>query len=594
MVIADSYFLPLRHRVKFKNSAGATVYTSNAFDLAGSNIYISYIDCELAKGETGNFNIVIEDYTNTISLSSLQTSKVFIELGKSSATLEHFLIGFPDRVIVSRPQSNRIQYNITGFGTQIQASELHVSVREASTIAAVDDATSQNDVKFNVNQIITRVLTDKTYRPLKRESIITDLTDWTTGGISSACNVNVSRLNFPPTTVLADFLNELTRVGGYQWFIDYSTGAEVFHLITPQQLHSGVVIKSGDLKNVTSDNPTRTGYLSGSFAMEYDLSIEAGNANRLLASTIIDQTSIASSFSATGSTTLSNKAISQQFQVSSDTRRITDLALVLSKVGEPESPKSRVNGRIVLDTGDSPHKGVTVCNFEIPLSAIEPAPQTIFVNDLDIRQRFLSTSGNTKLWLILFQRSGTDGDPNTDTANTIRWYHNNQFSTAQTYRSALAGGGDREKFDTFNWIISTNGPTYAFGIFANIRRLQSKTNIAAKNTYRLKETVVDASYLSDPSSIDLLLTNTLELSSKARLALFSYPVTIPDSFLYRPYRYVTVADGLSGFTQDLEIQRARYVLSAMPGDNAGLGTMTCDITLASQQNPVLSSFTCDL
>jgi len=365
-------------------------------------------------------------------------------------------------------------------------------------------------------------------------------------------------------------------------------------LITPQQLHSGIVIKSGDLKNVTSDDPTRTGYVNGSFSMEYDLSIEAGNANRLLASTIIDQTSISSSFSATGSTTLSNKAIAQQFQVSSDTRRITDLALVLSKVGEPESPKSRVNGRIVLDTGDSPHKGVTVCNFEIPLSSISPAPATIFVNDLDIRQRFLSTSANTKLWLILFQRSGTDGDPNTDNANTIRWHHNNQFRTAQTFKSGLAGGGDREQFDNFNWILSTNGPTYAFGVFANIRRLQSKTNIAAKNTYRLKETVVDASYLSDPASIDLLLTNTLELSSKARLALFSYPVTIPDSFLYRPYRYVTVSDGLSGFTQDLEIQRARYYLSSLSGDNAGLGTMTCEITLASQQNPVVSSFTCDL
>lgn len=594
MVIADSYFLPLRHRVKFKNSAGATVYTSDAFDLAGSNIILSYIDVEDAKGESGNFNIVIEDYTNTISLSSLQTSKVFIELGKSSATLSHFMIGYPDRVIVSRPQSNRIQYNISGFGTKIRATELYVSVREASSISDVENSQSNADVAFNINNIVTRVLTDKTYRPLKREAIISDLTAWTTAGISADCNVNVARLNFPPTTLMADFLNELTRIGGYQWFIDYSDGAEIFYLVQPQQLHTGITIKSGDLKNVTSDDPTRTGYTTGSFAIEYDLSIEAGNANRLLTTTTIDQTSVSSSFGATGSTTLSNKAITQQFQISSDTRRITDLSLVLSKVGEPESPKSRVNGRLVLDANDSPHKAVTVCNFEIPLSSIEPAPTTIFVNDLDIRQRFLSTSAATKLWLILFQRSGTDGDPNTDNANTIRWHHNNQFNTAQTYKSGLAGGGDREQFDNFNWILSQNGPTYSYGIFSNIRRLQSKTNVAAKNTYRLKEAVIDSSYLSDPASIDLLLTNTLELASKARLALFSYPVSIPDSFLYRPYRYVTVSDGLSGFTQDLEIQRARYVLSAMPGDNAGLGTMTCEITLAGQQNPTLSSFTCDL
>jgi len=591
MAITNSYFLPVRHRVKFKTPAGATIYTSDAFDLGNSNIIINALDAELAKGETGYFNLIIEDYTNTISLSSLQTCKVYIELGKSSATLQHFMIGYPDRVTVSRPQSNRIQYNISGFGTQIRAGELYVSVREASSIVSVDDATSQQDPRFNINQIVERVITDKTYRPLKRESL-QDLTSWTTTGISSSCDINVSRLVFPPTTLASDFFNELTRVGGYQWFIDYSTGSEVFYLIQPQQLHSGILIKSGDLKNVTSDDPSRTGYINGSFSMEYDLSIEAGNANRLLTTTIIDQTSISSSFAASGSTTLSNKAIAQQFQISPDTRRITDLAIVLSKVGEPESPKSRVNGRLVLDTGDSPHKGTTVCNFEIALSSIEPTPQTIFVNDLDIRQRFLSPSGNTKLWLILFQRSGTDGDPNTDTTNTIRWYHNNQFATAQPFRSAIAPGGDREQFDNFHWTITQNGPTYTYGVFANIRRLQSKTNVAAKNTYRLKETVIDASYLSDPASIDLLLTNTLELSSKARLALFSYPVTNPDSFLFRPYRYVTVSDGLSGFTQDLEIQRARYSLSAF--DNIGLGTRTCEITLASQQNPILSSFTCDL
>lgn len=596
MTISNSYYLPLRHRVKFKDSADNTIYTSNAFDLENSNIILSYLECELAKGETGYFNIIIEDYTNTVTLEDLQTSKVFIELGKSSAALEHFLIGYPDRVAISRPESNRIQYNITGYGSQIRANELLVSVREASSIVGVDDPTSNLDARFNTNNIIERVLTDRTYRPLKRESV-EDVTGWTIGtGISSICDVNIPRLNFPTTTTLADFLNELTRVGGYQWFINYSAGIEDFTLIQPTQLHSGITIKSGDLKDVTGDNPARTAYINGSFTIEYDLSIEAGNANRLFASTISDQTTISSSFAGSGSTTLSSKALAQQFSVSSDTRRITDLALVLSKVGEPDSPKSRVNGRLVLDTGDTPANGSTICNFEIPIAAIEPTPQTIFVNDLEINQKFLSTSATTNVWLILFQRSGTDGDPNTDTANTIRWHHNNQFATAQTFKSAITAtyGGDRDKFNDFVWTVSSNGPTYTYGIFANIRRLQSKTAIAAKNTYRLKEAVIDASYLSDPNSIDLLLTNTLELSSKARLAMFSYPVSIPDSFLFRPYRYVTVADGLSGFSQDVEIQRARYVLSALPGDQFGVGARICDITLASQQNPIITGFNCDL
>jgi len=584
----NSYYLPVKPRIKFKTKDGLTTYyTFDAFDLPAANINITYCDVDAGKGESGTAIISVEDYTNTIDLAKLLHQKVYIELGKTQGTLSHFFIGYADRVTVQRPQSNRIVYNVTAFGSQIQANELFISAREASKIQAVDDPRVTPDVKFNINQIVERILTDNTYRP-RKDSSIEDLTGWAITGISNKCKLNFPTLNFP-ITYLSFFLDELCNTAGYRWFIDVSTGSEVFTLELPENLHSGITIKSGDLKSITSDLADKTAYFNSPFDIENDATIEVGSATSLLTTSIIDRVVVASSNKATGSTTTTNKAICQEFIINEDTRRITDIALIMSKVGEPESPKSRVNGRIVLDNGGKP-TGELLAKFEIPLSQIEPTPQTIFINDLEVNNRFLTgANGQIKCWIKIYQRSGTSGNPNTDNANTIRWHHSNIFNTAQTLKSGTAPGGDRELDDKLVWSVSSNGPIYAFSVFANIRRLQAKTNLAAKNAARLKESMVDTSFISDPTATDSYLTNLLDLSSKARRGLNSFLVTIPNNFLFRPYKYVTVSDGQSGISGDFEIQRARYVFD----QNRSYGCYNCELTLSAAYIPILAAFPCD-
>lgn len=584
----SSYYAPIKPRIKFKTKDGLTThYIFDAFDLPNATIGITYCDVDMAKGESGTATIIVEDYEHNIDEAKLKDQKVFIELGKTSGTLSHYFIGYADIVNIDRPQSNRVIYRITAFGTQIQANELVISAREASKIQAIDDPRVTPDVNFNINKIVQRVLTDNTYRPLKDNSIATE-TGWSITGISTQCKLNFPILNFALTPI-SFFLDELCNTAGYRWFVDVSTGSEIFTLALPEQLHSGVIIKSGDLKSVTSDLAEKTSYFNSPFDIEDNSTTEAGNATRLYTTSIIERVVVASSNKATGSTTTTNKAICQEFIINEDTRRITDLALILSKVGEPESPKSRVNGRIVLDNGGKP-TGELLAKFEIPLSAIEPTPQTIFINDLEVNNRFLTgANGQIKCWIKIYQRSGTDGDPNTDNANTIRWHHSNIFNTAQTLKSGTAPGGDRELDDKLVWSVSSNGPIYAFSVFANIRRLQAKTNLAAKNAARLKESMVDTSFISDPSATDRYLTNLLDLSSKARRGLNSFLVTIPNNFLFRPYQYVTISDGESGISGDFEIQRARYTFD----QNRSYGCYNCELTLSATYIPILAAFPCD-
>src|SRR6185503_13379511 len=104
-------------------------------------------------------------------------------------------------------------------------------------------------------------------------------------------------------------------------------------------------------------------------------------------------------------------------------------------------------------------------------------PETIFIDDLDVKVRFLE--GENKIWIRIFQRSNGDdvngdpdgnGDPNHSTDHYVKWHHNNVFATTQTNYSAQAPEGDYDKRDSLVWTSTNQGPTYTFSIFSNIRR----------------------------------------------------------------------------------------------------------------------------
>ena len=586
----QTYIAALRPRITFKSLDGATTYfTFNAFSDTNPLIVTS-LDVEGAVGESGTFNITIKDIGNVVDEFGLRAAKVYIELGKSEATLKYFMIGFADIFSTVRPQTSDLQYTITGFGSAIQAGQLFIHRRAASNIT--DIANTPNPVvdhNYDIWKLAKEAIEKSSWRPL-RDTSIQDLTNWSTSGISSSVNINFPVVN-APFTYLSNFLDQLCSISGAVWFVDFSTGSEIFTLTYNSDLATGVTIKSGDLRIPLSDDATKTGYIKKAFNVEDSSTSDSGVATRLYTTTIIDRKTVASSFAGTGSTTLNSKALAQQFIIDNDARRITELAFDMHKIGNPDSPKDRVNGELVLDSDNKP-EGTIICSFSIPLSSIENTKQTIFVSDVDVKQRFLQ-AGQNKVWIRFFQRSGLTGDVINDPNNTVAWHHSNIFnaSPALTTYSGSAPGGDKDLEDSLVWTTTNTGPTYTFGIFSNIRRLQSRTNQTAASILRMREQFLDTSYLSDPQMVNRFLSLNLSQMAKPKRAIQSYLVTIPNDFIYKPYQWITFVDGLSEISQELQVKRVRYVCSSGGGDTP-IGALHAEISVGGSYNPLIGDCGC--
>jgi hypothetical protein len=588
---AYSYQAPLRSKIIFKSNDGTdTYFTHDGFAPDPSTINVFYSDVERAAGESGSFNVVVEDSGNIINKDHLKNTKVYILLGKEQTGYKYFFVGKGRIFSIRRPRSYYQEYLISGPSTKIRAAELMLLWRKSTD--------KVNNPDYGIGQLVIDSLTDRKPRPLNREAV-DDITDWNVGysddedqgGIAPELNViNLPIVNEVFTTYW-DWLDRNAALTGAPWDLDYNetTGEEVLTMSYPSSRHSGITIKSGDLK-AANDRADKTAYIFDEFNIEDNSTSDVGVATRLYTTTIIDREVISSSNHDHGSTALVSRALAQQLIIENDQRRITSLGFIMSKVGEPESPKDRVNGDICLDFGDNTPRGKTIATFQIPLSDIKSTPDTIFVDDIDVKIRFLQ--GNNKIWIRLFQRSGLDGDPNTDAANAVRWHHSGTFAIAQLTYSANStnNGGDYKLRDTMTWATSNMGPTYAYNVFSNIRRLQARTNATAAKVLDVIESFYDTSHLSDFRSVNAQLGLALARRSKSRRTV-PLRVTIPNNFLYKPYQLVDFNDGLSNEFQTLQVARARYVMSALPGDNP-LGAMWSEITLQGEINPIIGSCSC--
>src|SRR4030095_4897312 len=467
-------------------------------------------------------------------------------------------------------------------------------------IQNIDDPTVVPDPNYNVNNIFKNSLTKKSWRPLNKEPI-DELTGWHDHMISNEVTINYPVIN-EALTPLWDFWDRVSQTAGAVWDIDYTTpDEEVVLLSYNPALHTGIIVKSGDLKAQQSDTAERTAYIKSNFDVEENASADSGTATRLYTTTITDKQLIASNTEDKGRATLDFKAIAQQVKIENDERRITDFAFVLERIGEPSSPRDRVNGDFCLDSGDNKPTGKVIASFSIPLSDLKRATQTVMVNHGAVRVRFLE--GSYSAWLRLFQRSGNDntdfpsgsrlGDPVHAPDHTVAWHHNNSFNVVQPtgLYSAQAVEGDYDKRDSLVWNSTNLGPTFTFSIFSNIRRLQARTNWQAANKLRLKEAVIDTNFLSNPRNISTYLSLNLTKRAKARRGVQEVIVRVPNNFMFAPYQWVSFNDGLSDTFQDLRVERARIVVSALPGDPQ-IGALDMSITLSGLYNSLIGNCEC--
>ena len=579
------YTNPLRPKITIKDVQGEdTLYTYNAFD-SSHDISIAQVNMQNSIGENGTFNILINDHDNVIPKDNIHSVKVWLELGKVDAQFQTFMIGFGDIFSVDRPGTRAQYYSLDGFGTREWAYQLYINRRETYR-------KDESDAK--IYNILDNGLTKRLWRPLKQQDrSIQDITGWSRDGISNKVNTVYTRVD-ETFTFFGDLCDKLCDIDGAVWFIDYSGGDEVFTLTRNADLVTPIIIKSGDLQDRVNDDPLTTSYIKETFRIVDDGTSQSSTANRLLTVTVQDDQQVFEIGPTVGSTSVNNRALCQQIIIDNDARRVVKAVLSLSKVGEPDSPNSRVNGDVVLDNGSNKPTGTVLDEFHISLSSLKSNPEKIEV-PLDISANKLDVA-QSKIWIRLFQRSGdgtvNSGEPQDDPNNTVLWHHNGIFNTTQPYYSGSASGGDSSNKSSLSWSTTNQGPMYRVILYSDIRRLFARTNAQSANTIRLREQFIPTDFLTNPNEVMRYLSLNLSRYSKMRRGVADVRLTVPDSFIYRPYQFVSFNDGLSNTSDYLQVQGVSYNCNSGGRDDVPLGTLHANVTLGGLYNTLVGACSC--
>lgn len=566
----EGYKDPLRPQIRFINrDTHATNYLINSFN-SSNPLQLTGLECENGIGETGSATIKILNDSNVDESLINWGNKVIIKLAKTQTEFtgnpdSTFLIGYVTGYTKDRPNTNVLEHIVQVSGSKILFNNRKIYYKRSTS--------SANSSKWHIGTHIRNIIGLRGSYPFTGQDL-EEMGNFDLSGISPSLTTFLGKVNFELTEA-GSAIQRLADIEGARFFIDFKGDNEIVTVDFPRNFHTGVTVKSGDLKSQL-DPAIYSSYFMGGWGGSGDITGSTGFANRLMTKTQIERKEFTSSFVNKSSTSLTFKAIAQKFYITET--RITDIGLLLSMVGEVTSQNNRVNGRIIADNANSP-TGNTISSFNIPLSSIEKEPETIFINDLDIKQRFVGQAAPA--WIVLYQRSGTEetdkSEPNHDEQNTIRWHHNKDTSTVTSLVSKIASSGDRE--DNLNWnfsVASDKGPTYGFGVFAEIRHIQEVSDRGSIARFGQVDGEIDTSFLSEPDLIQRYMSALLQFSAKPRLTFTTNSLEIPSQFLFKPYQFITLIDSLAyprGI--DVEIQRAHYSFSP---DSYGLGCKRADVT----------------
>lgn len=583
-----TYYVPCRPRIRITSLDGSDTYFDfNAFKSPENPINIIYVDAERAAWETGQWNVIVEDCAGEINKDHLRNCRVLIQFGKTEATLLPYMVGYADIFDIREPRGYYTEYLLSGPSSKIRAAELMLLVRKATS--------KINDKNFGIANLVKDMIKKRESRPLNDKDF-QSITGWVAdvvtegGGIQDSLNDIYYPVVSEVFTTIWDFIERMAAVSGANWDLDYDTNfGEILMMKHSTANHSGIRVKTVNLATST-DDPRYTSYIKGGITISENSTSDAGTATRLYTSTNIEQKRVAGFSVNQNFLDLTNKAIAQQFTIQNDQRRITDLDFILSKIGLPTVEGNAMYGDIVMDVDNTP-TGITIATFQIPLDSIVRTASTIFVNNLETIIGPLA--GSTKIWVRLFQISGFDGLPNRNILNTIRWHNNNIFNTVQSNYTMTAIGGEYTKKDTLNWVGNDLGPLFCCGIYSKINRLQARTNQSAGKILRLKEKFLDTSFIgADFQAANRVLSLTLSKIAKTRRSVDNLQVTIPNNTLFKPFMGVSFEDAQSQTFQDLDIQRARITVSALPGEQSQIGAMHQELSLSSGFNRLTGSCEC--
>jgi len=574
------YTNALRPRVTIKTIDGSdTLYTFDAYNTSNP-ITLTDLSTEDAIGESGSFSMTINDHNNEIPKDNIHDVKVYIEFGKTSTSFKHFIIGYGHIFDIIRPNTAAQFYGLSGVGSAQWLSELCIHRHEIYDKGSGD---------AHIKNVLSNAFNKRLWRPLKtQDRSIADITGISSSGISTTINTpwKIVDETFTP---FSDLASKLADVTGAVWYVDYSTGSEIFTFKNNAELNTKIIIKSGDLADKANDSGDRISYIDSAFSIQDAATVDVGFANRLFSVTIRDDEEmwpLDDVNYAVSSEPLTDQALGQQIVIDNDARRITSLDLHLRTTGPDITNDSRLTGGVFLDKSNKPNMTNTLDVFHVDLSSIEKTGTHVNV-PVDVSPKKLDV-GKSKIWVCLFQ---------IDEPGTVVWGHNNVLNTVQvvngeTVFSGKATVGDFDSKSKLSWTTKNTGPTYHVRVFSDIRRLFARSNSRSIRNQRLREQFIPTDFLKDPGDVSRYLSLILSRSSKSRRAIADFRVTIPDNFIFRPYQNVSFHDGLSEVDDVFLVQRAGYACSGNSGDDVPLGTLFANITLSGSYNTLVGACSC--
>jgi hypothetical protein len=550
---SKDYWTPLKCVVEIYDNFGEEILLRYDSFLPDSNPIV-LLDCEVVIGLTStSFYLRFEDGGGVIDQNTIGLgNKVLIYAGRDSDELTLLFTGYSEKRTPVILGDGVMDYQMTGAGEMASLNDVLVNFKRASSeLTDIDDPNfpKRPDAKMAVSELVNDLMTSLDVR-ITRDMTIQQFLGLDLSGISPLVSERLLSV-IQSMNEVSQVLNFLAQVTGAFWKIE--NGKLIFEY--PDIQHSGIIIKN---KVSSIDLADTTSYFDGPWEYTDSISKEDGFANRIYTSTTIDTKSVANQTSNRGSTTLFNRAIAQQFTTNES--RISTIALIMSKVGDPfgtqevqqstDVVEQTVNGEIRIDSGDNKPTGAVICTFKVNVGGLTSTGDTIFVNDIKIDAAVLSP--NAKYWLVLMPCG-------TSLRNTIRWHHNGDLSTLEQ-NSAFAFGESKSDLSEFK--VSRYGPTFCFAIFAKIRRLQEYSDPQSIKRFRLKEDKVELEFLDDSLSVAKMMQNVLAIRGKPVRKYNVREVSLPLNRWFTPGMNVTIVDDTGHHEESrnvfAEIHEVRY------------------------------------
>lgn len=457
-------------------------------------------------------------------------------------------------------------------------------------VDTLGEVLTNNATSFRIWRLIKDLFTNKQYTLLKddrlQDRFPSGWFDTSYSGLSQAVDIIFPRPRIKNNSAGAG-IDEWAELIGFNFYFDYPDGIITPVLRWPQEEYVKIVLKAGDTKDPTTDDADLTAYITEDIVKESSSSQEGNFANMVSAISKIDNLIMAQKTINSNSTLMNFKAIAQPF--TTQETDFTELQVMLSKQGDPQSPQERFNGAIFVNVGNKPVG--KVLDFEIPLSDIDDVPTNIMV-DLTERRRYMKNlGGQTNFYIVFYQRSngnkadGTpdgNGSPNNNTNHGVRVHRDN----ATNGGSLIAEGGDKNAHTALVW--KPHGPNYVFVIKSSINRLFVSANQESIIKVGKKEPQsLDFGFIEDVNTAQRYLSSILYFAVLYKMQI-PLKVTVPNNFLFKPYMKIpgVMVNKIFPGGIDLEIQEVEYKFA----DNNNECSITC-MAMVDEEFP--STFGCE-